>query len=158
MKRLIIVAGLLSLFGAEACVKKSKEVSINPCATTSVELHQSDKVVLNFTKYRPKSFAVVRGGKFWSYIYDSFPAENSSVSDNGTSLSFEVANLTAKNENNAPPVKVFVKSGRYEIYLSDNLDTEPENTVTCVVSVFLSNKDTHHSPRNRTRTRTIPHE
>lgn len=118
-----------------AACSANKTTEIHPCRSPVATKITADSVLhLDFDGYIPKGFAVENPAGHWLYVYDGESDSGAEKILRGSTISFNLDELEAAGSTGN--VKVFVDSGLYRLYFADNLDTEPENTTSCSLTVI----------------------
>ena len=105
-------------------------------------LHKGGEATLYLPAEHPAQLAVMNPAGDWIYVVDPY-YHITYFKDfkSSTVFPFHVNELQGVAFQDGKPVRtlVFVQSGKYLVYVADNLETEPENTFSWSIEVEYKN-------------------
>jgi len=115
----------------------------------SKKLHKGDRLSITLPQPHPKEFAIKAPDGRWYYLQVKNEGSGEMLMLSGKfatlkKLDLDTRTLEARYWDNGQAMrgKVFNKSGDYLIYMADNLETEPENTLSFVSIIHYSDSET----------------
>lgn len=140
-----LILGLLLLSGLYAFLPDNTLQASNknePKSLTVNKAHvtNSDSITLSFPLKHPAKLAIKDPNNNWFVIHEDGVTTKLITTQQylkATSLHFKLAELKGVTWINGKKVErnVFTVSGEYMIYMADNLETEPENTVYLTTTI-----------------------
>ena len=107
-------------------------------STTRVQLEQRVNVRLDMEQ--SLNFMVLSGEHSWTVMDESYRSTALSFKAPAT-YSFTLGELTGRSwdaSGRASESKVFQASGEYALYFADNLETEPDNSLHCLIRLEVT--------------------
>ncbi len=145
------LASMIVLTGCESTIESDAEILSNSAPAqldrvihddgilqfNSKNLYKGDKLSITMPQPHPKELAIRTPDGRWFYLH----LENEGVGEtlmpseqfaSLQQLDFDTRQLEARYWNDGKPMhgKIFTQTGDYLIYMADNLETEPENTLS----------------------------
>ena len=135
----------LSLIVLSACDNRPVNNTVTLSFNESISaIKREQTFTLKLPATHPKNLAIVDPDNRWFYMQGQdikHPFLNSEAFINSSALTITPVKLKATTwiDGKEHYLPVFTKNGLYNIYLSDNLETEPDNALSFVKKVKLQN-------------------
>ncbi len=145
------MASMLMLVGCKSVIEPAPEISFNTSLAhtdrsilddgilkfNSKNLHKGDKLTITMPLPHPKELAIRVPNGRWYYLHLEYEGASEMLMRSEQfaalkQLEFDTQQLEARYWDNGKAMhgKVFTQTGNYLIYMADNLETEPENTLS----------------------------
>jgi hypothetical protein len=117
------------------------EVQFSGCSSlmpTRVHLDQRISVALNIDE--TLDLMVLSGERSWTVMDEDFMSDGLTL-ESPAKYSFAVNDLRGRywdGSGRAVEGRVFEAPGAYELYFADNLETEPDNTLHCLIRIEVA--------------------